>query len=74
MFVPLPNPLGGDMTKLQMFGTLLDIIFLILIVCMVVFLFDMANELARESQDYEVWPPGSIPDHVVEQLLRKPGE
>tara|TARA_Y100000816_G_C25791515_1_gene414769 strand:+ start:44 stop:241 length:198 start_codon:yes stop_codon:yes gene_type:complete len=53
-------------------GILLDITFLILIVCMIVFLFNKANELAREEKHYEVWPPGSIPNDVVEQLLRKP--
>ena len=52
-------------------GILLDITFLILIVCMIVFLFNKANELAREEKHYEVWPPGSIPKEVVEQLLRK---
>ncbi len=52
-------------------GILLDITFLILIVCMIVFLFNKANELAREEKHYEVWPPGSIPSDVVEQLLRK---
>ena len=54
-------------------GILLDITFLILIVCMVIFLFNKANEFASESKAYEIWPPGSIPDHVVEELLRKPG-
>ena len=53
-------------------GVLLDITLLILIVYMVVFLFNMVNELAREEKHYEVWPPGSISDDVVEQLLRKP--
>tara|TARA_A100001515_G_scaffold135959_1_gene127264 strand:- start:392 stop:589 length:198 start_codon:yes stop_codon:yes gene_type:complete len=54
-------------------GILFDITFLILIVYMVVFLFNKANEFASESKAYEIWPPGSIPDHVVEELLRKPG-
>ena len=31
-------------------GILLDITFLILIVCMIVFLFNKANELAREEK------------------------
>ena len=53
-------------------GILLDITLLILIVYMVVFLFNKANEFAREEKHYEVWPPGSISDDVVEQLLRKP--
>ncbi len=53
-------------------GILFDITFLILIVCMVVFLFNKANEFASEEKHYEVWPPGSISDDVVEQLLRKP--
>ena len=52
-------------------GILLDITFLILIVYMVVFLFNKANELAREEKHYEVWPPASIPNDVVDQLLRK---
>tara|TARA_B100000945_G_C19966394_1_gene405523 strand:+ start:313 stop:510 length:198 start_codon:yes stop_codon:yes gene_type:complete len=53
-------------------GILLDITLLILIVYMVVFLFNKVNEFAREEKHYEVWPPGSISDDVVEQLLRKP--
>ena len=59
--------------KLKTLGTLFDVVFLILIVCMVIFFFNKANEFANESKAYEVWPPGSIPDHVVEELLRKPG-
>ena len=59
------------MTKRKIFGILLDITLLVLIVYMVVFLFNKANELAREEKHYEVWPPGSVPDHMIEQLLQK---
>ena len=55
-------------------GILLDITFIILIVCMVIFFFNMANEFAREEKDYEIWPPGSIPEHVYERLLNGDGQ
>ena len=61
------------MTKRKIFGTVLDIILIVLIIYMVVFLFDMANEFAREDKDYEIWPPGSIPEHVYERLLNGDG-
>ena len=61
------------MTKRKIFGTVLDITLIALIIYMVIFLFDMANELAREEKNYEVWPPGSIPEHVYERLLNGDG-
>ena len=57
------------MTKRKIFGMVLDIILIVLIIYIVVFLFNMANEIAREEKNYEVWPPGSIPEHVYERLL-----
>ena len=61
------------MTKRKIFGTVLDIILIVLIIYIVVFLFNMANEFAREEKNYEVWPPGSIPEHVYERLLNGDG-
>jgi len=61
------------MTKRKIFGTVLDITLIVLIIYIVVFLFNMANELAREEKNYEVWPPGSIPEHVYERLLNGDG-
>ena len=61
------------MTKRKIFGTVLDVILIVLIIYMVVFLFNMANEFSRESKEYEVWPPGSIPEHVYERLLNGGG-
>ena len=61
------------MTKRKIFGTVLDITLIVLIIYIVVFLFNMANELAREEKDHEVWPPGSIPEHVYERLLNGDG-
>tara|TARA_R100000008_G_scaffold33829_2_gene19130 strand:- start:293 stop:487 length:195 start_codon:yes stop_codon:yes gene_type:complete len=61
------------MTKRKIFGTVLDITLIALIIYMVIFLFDMANELAREEKNYEIWPPGSIPEHVYERLLNGDG-
>ena len=57
------------MTKRKIFGMVLDITLIVLIIYIVVFLFNMANEIAREEKNYEVWPPGSIPEHVYERLL-----
>ena len=57
---------------LRMLGVLLDAALLILIVFVVVFLFDMANEMAEEGE--KNWPPpGSIPEHVYERLLNGDG-
>ena len=56
-----------------MLGMMLDITLIVLIIYIVVFLFNMANELAREEKNYEVWPPGSIPEHVYERLLNGDG-
>ena len=57
------------MNKRKILGVVLDITFIVLIIYMILFLFDMANEYARESKEYEIWPPGSNPEHIYEQLL-----
>ena len=60
------------MISRKVLGRLLDITLLILIVYMIVFLFDMANELAEEGEKH--WPPpGAIPEHVYERLLNGDG-
>ena len=60
------------MISRKVLGRLLDITLLILIVYMIVFLFDMANEMAEESEKH--WPPpGSIPEHAYERLLNGDG-
>ena len=56
------------MTRRKIFGTVLDIILIVLIIYMILFLFNMANKMAAESEKH--WPPPrSIPEHVYEQLL-----
>ena len=57
------------MNKRKILGVVLDVTLIVLIIYMILFLFDMANEYARESKEYEIWPPGSIPEHIYEQLL-----
>ena len=61
------------MNKRKILGVVLDVTLIVLIVYMILFLFDMANEFAREDKDYEIWPPGSIPEHVYERLLNGDG-
>ena len=61
------------MTKRKIFGAVLDITLIVLIIYIVILLFNMANEFAREDKDYEIWPPGSIPEHVYERLLNGDG-
>ena len=61
------------MTKRKIFGMVLDVTLIVLIIYIVVFLFNMGNEFAREDKDYEIWPPGSIPEHVYERLLNGDG-
>tara|TARA_A100001515_G_scaffold53265_1_gene42177 strand:+ start:140 stop:334 length:195 start_codon:yes stop_codon:yes gene_type:complete len=61
------------MTRRKIFGVVLDIALIALIVYMILFFFDMTNEFAREDKDYEIWPPGSIPEHVYERLLNGDG-
>jgi len=61
------------MTELKMLGVLVDAVLLILIVLMVVFLFVMANDMAKENEKH--WPPpGGIPEHVYERLLNGDGQ
>ncbi len=62
------------MTKRKIFGAVLDITLIVLIIYIVILLFNMANEFAREDKDYEIWPPGSIPEHVYERLLNGDGQ
>ena len=62
------------MTKRKILGVVLDVTLIVLIIYIVVFLFNMANEFAREEKNYEVWPPGSIPEHVYERLLNGDGQ
>tara|TARA_R100000315_G_scaffold61135_1_gene39018 strand:+ start:162 stop:350 length:189 start_codon:yes stop_codon:yes gene_type:complete len=62
------------MTKRKIFGAVLDITLIVLIIYIVILLFNMANEFAREEKDYEIWPPGSIPEHVYERLLNGDGQ
>ena len=57
------------MNKRKILGVVLDVTLIVLIVYMILSLFDMANEYAREEKNYEIWPPGSIPEHIYEQLL-----
>ena len=57
------------MNKRKILGVVLDVTLIVLIVYMILFLFDMANEYAREEKNYEIWPPVSIPEHIYEQLL-----
>ena len=61
------------MTRRKIFGVVLDIALIALIIYMILFFFDMTNEFAREDKDYEIWPPGSIPEHVYERLLNGDG-
>ena len=61
------------MTKRKILGVVLDVTLIVLIIYIVVFLFNMANEFAREEKNYEIWPPGSIPEHVYERLLNGDG-
>ena len=61
------------MTRRKIFGVVLDIALIALIVYMILFFFDMTNKFAREYKDYEIWPPGSIPEHVYERLLNGDG-
>ena len=62
------------MTKRKILGVVLDVTLIVLIIYIVVFLFNMANEFAREEKNYEIWPPGSIPEHVYERLLNGDGQ
>ena len=56
------------MTGRKIFGVVLDIALIALIIYMILFLFHTANEMAEENKRH--WPPpGSIPEHVYEQLL-----
>ena len=56
------------MTRRKIFGVVLDIALIALIIYMILFLFHKANEMAEESKKH--WPPpGSIPEHIYEQLL-----
>ena len=61
------------MTKRKILGVVLDVTLIVLIIYIVILLFNMANEFAREDKDYEIWPPGSIPEHVYERLLNGDG-
>ena len=61
------------MTRRKILGVVLDIALIALIIYMILFFFDMTNEFAREDKDYEIWPPGSIPEHVYERLLNGDG-
>jgi len=60
-------------TKLKTLGVLLDAAMIMLVVFMVVFLFVMANDMAKENEKH--WPPpGGIPEHVYERLLNGDGQ
>ena len=61
------------MNKRKILGVVLDVTLIVLIIYMILFLFDMANEYAREEKNYEIWPPGSIPEQVYERLLNGDG-
>ena len=61
------------MTKLKTLGVLLDAAMIMLVVFMVVFLFVMANDMAKENEKH--WPPpGGIPENVYERLLNGDGQ
>ena len=60
------------MTGRKIFGVVLDVALIALIIYMILFLFNMANEMAEENEKH--WPPpGSIPEHVYERLLNGDG-
>ena len=60
------------MVKRKILGVVLDVALIMFIIYTVVFLFDMANEMADEGDKH--WPPpGSIPEHVYERLLNGDG-
>ena len=59
----------GRITELKMLGVLLDAAMIVLVVFMIIFFFNMANDLAEEREE----APGPIPEHVYEQLLNGDG-
>jgi hypothetical protein len=59
----------GRITELKMLGVLLDAVMIVLVVFMVIYCFNMANDLAERREE----APGPIPEHVYEQLLNGDG-
>ena len=59
----------GRITELKMLGVLLDAAMIILVVFMIIFFFNMANDLAEQREE----APGPIPEHVYERLLNGDG-
>ena len=59
----------GRITELKMLGVLLDAAMIILVVFMVIYFFNLANEIAEEREE----SPGPIPEHVYERLLNGDG-
>jgi len=60
----------GRITELKMLGVLLDAAMIILVVFMVIYCFNMANDLAEQREE----APGPIPERVYEQLLNGDGQ
>ena len=59
----------GGITELKMLGVLLDAATIILTVFMVIYFFNLANEIAEERKE----APGPIPEHVYKRLLNGDG-
>ena len=59
----------GRITELKILGVLLDAVMIILVIFMVIYFFNLANEIAEEREE----APGPIPEHVYERLLNGDG-
>ena len=59
----------GRITELKMLGVLLDAAMIILVVFMVIYFFNLTNDLAEEREE----APGPIPEHIYERLLNGDG-
>ena len=59
----------GRITELKMLGVLLDAAMIILVIFMVIYFFNLANEIAEEREE----ATGPIPEHVYERLLNGDG-